>query len=166
KTLEIKKKTRSEIPENLTTNFEFDELQNYLKNSNYLKLSKNFIGKGWVVYPYSVELLTKFVNENKVIVCIDNKTIRGAAFYSDVSYENIFWISLIDAEDERVYEDLLNCLINHAIELKKQYIEILVPEDRRLLSFLKSKDFKSWEQNNDFYLYELPERLIRKITFQ
>ncbi|MCK4653393.1 MAG: GNAT family N-acetyltransferase [Candidatus Cloacimonetes bacterium] len=166
KTLEIKKKTRSGIPENLTTNFEFDELQNYIRNSNYLELSKNFIGKGWVVYPYSVELLTQFVNENKVIVWLNNKTIKGAAFYSDVSYENIFWISFIDAENDRVYEELLNYLMNLVIEQDKKYIEILVPQDRLLLSFFESKDFKSWEQNNDFYLYELPEHLIKKITFQ
>ena len=43
-------------------------------------------------------------------------------------------------------------------------IQLLVPNISELMDFVDAYGFKSWEQNNDFLLYELPEHQIKQIT--
>ncbi len=51
-----------------------------------------------------------------------------------------------------------------AIENNCNKIQLLVPDISKLMGFVNLCGFKSWEQNNEFLLYEMPEHLIKQIT--
>ena len=163
KVLNINSSKKKKLPKNISTSVDFLKLKEYLENSSYLKLSSNFISKGWVVHSCSEQILQQFVNENKVIVWQENGKIRGAGIYSEVLYKDEFWISLLEAENERIFTGIKDYFINIALENKKKWLNILVPENN-LLDFCNETGFESWEQENDFFLYELPKDIIRKIT--
>ena len=136
----------------------------YIPDSSYLKGTNNFIGKGWVVYQYSEELLNEFYKEKQYAVYMIKGEIKGTILFSKVEYSNVFWISLIEAENEQIYNELINYTVNRALENDCKKIQFLVPNISKLLGFVNSFGFKSWEQNNDFLLYEMPAHLIKQIT--
>ncbi|MCD4797080.1 MAG: GNAT family N-acetyltransferase [Candidatus Cloacimonetes bacterium] len=164
KVLKIGNSKKKPLPDNISAPVDFIQLREYLKNSSYLNLCNNFIGKGWVVHSCSEQLLQQFVNENKVIVWQENGKIKGAGIYSEVFYKDEFWISLLEAENEEIFTGIKDHFINIALEKKKKYLNILVPKNNNLLKFCNKTGFESWEQENDFFLYELPKDIIRKIT--
>jgi len=153
-----------QINKAITEDIDFEKLNQYIFNSSYLKGTKNFIGKGWVVHHYSKRLLEEFYSEKQYALFIKNGEIKGAIIFSNVSYNNVFWISFIEVENERIYNDLLNYVVNKALENNCRKIQLLVPNIAKLMEYIDLSGFRSWEQNNDFLLYEMPEHLIRQIT--
>ncbi len=162
KELELKKVEKPEILSNLKIAKDFNKIQKYVENSLFLELSKNFISKGWTVYPYSRELLEQFYDDEQILSFRENDVIKGVAIYSKVKYKDVFWISFLEAENELVYTELLKYLINLAFNQKKKIIEINMPELTKLKKICAKYKFESWEQENDFFLYELPLERIKK----
>ena len=148
----------------ISTYIDYDILDKYILDSSYLIGSKNFIGRGWVVHQYSSKLLKKFHSEKQYAIYSENREIKGAILFSDVDYKNVYWISLIEAENEEIYKELLNFAISRALENNCKKIQLLVPDISKLMGIVNLSGFKSWEQNNDFLLYEMPENLIGQIT--
>nr|MDA3814286.1 hypothetical protein [Candidatus Cloacimonadota bacterium] len=117
-----------------------------------------------VVHKYAERLLIEFHSSKQYAVYIEDGEIKGAILFSDVKYNDVFWISLIEAENETLYKELLNYAKIKALENNCRSIQLLVPELTELLNFVDSYGFKSWEQNQDFLLYEMPLHLIKQIT--
>ncbi|NQV17689.1 MAG: GNAT family N-acetyltransferase [Armatimonadetes bacterium] len=161
KELGLEKVEKSHVHSNLKIAKDFNRIQKYVENSSFLKLSKNFICKGWTVYPYSRELLKQFYNQEQIFSFQENNVIKGVAIYSKVKYKDIFWISFLEAENELVYAELLQYLINLAKNQKKKNIEINLPDFPKLKKICEKYKFKSWKQENDFLLYELPLEIIK-----
>jgi len=161
KELELKKVENPKILTNLTIEKDFNRIQKYIVNSSFLRLSKNFICKGWIVYPYSRELLKQFYYKGQILSFQENEVIKGVAIYSKVKYKDVFWISFLEAENELIYAELLQYLINIAKSQKKKYIEINLPELTKLKKVCAKYKFESWKQENDFFLYELPLERIK-----
>ena len=161
KELELKKNKKSQVHSNLIKEKSFNKIQKYIENSSFLKFSKNFISKGWTVYPYSRELLKQFYDDEQILSFNENDVIKGVAIYSKVNYKDVFWISFLEAENELVYAELLKYLINLAKKQKKKFIEINLPELLKLKKVCAKYKFESWEQENDFFLYELPLEIIK-----
>lgn len=161
KELELKKNKKSQVHSNLIKEKSFNKIQKYIENSSFLKFSKNFISKGWTVYPYSRELLKQFYDDEQILSFNENDVIKGVAIYSKVNYKDVFWISFLEAENELVYAELLKYLINFALNQKKKFIEINIPELNKLKKVCAKYKFESWEQENDFFLYELPLEIIK-----
>ncbi len=139
-------------------------LNQYVINSSYLKGTNNLIGKGWVVHQYTSELLEEYHAKKQYAIYSENGETKGAILFTKVEYRGVFWISLIEAEDERIYHELMSCAINKALENNCKKIQLLVPNISKLMDFINLCGFKSWEQNNDFLLYEMPKHLIKQIT--
>ena len=164
KELEISKNQIKPINKAIFTSIDNGILNKYILDSSYLKGSKNFIGRGWVVHQYSSKLLEEFHSENQYAIYSENGEIKGAILFSKVEYNSVFWISLIEAENEEIYKELLNYALFRAMKNNCKKIQLLVPDISRLMSFVNLSGFKSWEQNNDFLLYEMPKPLIKQIT--
>ncbi|MDO9578509.1 MAG: GNAT family N-acetyltransferase [Candidatus Cloacimonadales bacterium] len=152
-----------EISANLSQEIEYSQLKDYIEKSQYLKASKSNIYKGWVVHQYSDKLLREYYNKKNFVVWLENDCIQGCALWSDVHYNDVFWISLLEADNERIFQELLNYFFHLNNNSGKKEIEILVPT-KLLLDFCNKNGFTSWEQENDFYLYELPKIVIDQIT--
>ncbi len=148
--------------EHRSRNISFNKLNQYILNSSYLKGTKNFISKGWVVYRYSNELLRTFYSAKQYAFYSENGEIKGAILISNTGYKDICWINYIDAENESIYKELINYAVSKALKDKCSRIQLLVPKIAELINFVDAYGFKSWEQNNDFLLYEMPEHLIKR----
>ena len=148
----------------ITESIDFEVLDKYILNSTYIKETHNFIGKGWVVYQYTGKLLEEFHSKNQYVVYSENGVIKGAILFSDVNYSNILWISFIEAENNSIYKELLNYVISRTLKKNCKKIQLLVPYNSKLIGFVNLFGFKSWEQDNDFLLYEMPLVLIKQIT--
>lgn len=148
----------------ILNNIDFEKLNHYIFASSYLKRTNNFISKGWVVHQYAERLLKEFHSSKQFAVYSENGEIKGTILFSKVDYSNVFWISLIEAEHKSIYNELMNYAISRALENTCKKIQLLVPNISELMDFVDAYGFKSWEQNNDFLLYELPEHQIKQIT--
>jgi len=139
-------------------------LNQYVINSFYLKGINNLIGKGWVVHQYTSELLEEFHSKKQFAIYSEDGETKGAILFTKVEYRDVFWISFIEAENERIYFELMSCAVNNALENNCKKIQLLVPNISKLMDVINLNGFRSWEQNNDFLLYEIPKHLIRQIT--
>jgi len=156
KYLNIKKRNIKNISRFIKKADDLPKIQDFIEKSEYLKKSKNFITKGWVIYPYSRDLLKQFFFENKIFVYEQNDVIKGIVLIDESAYKDVLWISFLYVEDRRIFRALLKYLKKLGLENKKNEIEILVPNVKKLKTILKEFNFSSWEQDNDIFLYELP----------
>lgn len=147
----------------LSTEIKFSQLKDYIEKSQYLKASKSNICQGWVVHKYSDKLLREYYDKKNFVVWLENSCIKGCALWSDVHYNDVFWISLLEVDNEQIFQEFLNYFNHLNKNSGKKEIEILVPT-KLLLDFCNKNGFTSWEQEEDFYLYELPKATIEQIT--
>ncbi len=164
KELDVSNHQIKPINNSIKKDVDFKVFEQYILNSSYLKGTNNFIGKGWVVHQYASKLLEEFHAKKQYAIYSRNGEIKGAILFSKVEYGNVFWISLIEAENEKIYHELMSYAINKALENNCKKIQLLIPNILKLNDFINLCGFKSWEQNNDFLLYEMPKHLIKQIT--
>ena len=164
KELEISKQLIKPINNLIKKDFDLKVLDQYIMNSSYLKKTNHFIGKGWVVHRHSHRLIKEFHANKQFAVYSENGETKGAILFSEVEYNSVFWISFIEAENEEIYQALMNIVTTRALKSNCKKIQLLVPDISEIMCFIDSSGFKSWEQNNDFLLYEMPKLLIKKVT--
>jgi len=153
-------KTDFEDFNNIDSNPDLDELMTYLEESSYLKMCKRFLAKGWVVYPYNKDLIKKLLNEKKIAVYRENDNICGAIIATDTHYIQEWWISFLEGESEEIIQTLLSYADWQATKLKKKELLVLLPDSCLQKEVCVKDGFGSWEQENDFFLYELPLELL------
>jgi hypothetical protein len=151
------------IHQNITNNVEFESFKNFVENSFYLNSAKHNVYKGWVVHKYSEKLLREYFNNKNFAVWLENGNIKGCAIWSHVHYKDVFWVSILEVADEKMFREFQNYFFYLMKKKDKKEIEILVPTVQ-LLQFCNNNGFTSWEQENDFYLYELPQEIIDQIS--
>ncbi|MFC1898595.1 GNAT family N-acetyltransferase [Candidatus Cloacimonadota bacterium] len=170
KVLELSLKTRTiakpdrRFCANLSQEIDYPTFKDYVENSNYLKSSKANIYKGWVVHQYSEQLLQEYYQNKNYVIWQEEGEIKGCAIWSDVHYKGVFWISLLEVSNEKIFEEFLNYFYKINEKSGKSEIEILMPT-KQLLDFCNNSGFTSWEKENDFYLFELPKPVINQITY-
>ncbi len=164
KYLELKKEKTFKKPGNLTCDFKFEQIKIFIENSKYLNKSRKFLSKGWVVYHYTRELLRELYKSKKIVVWLENNSIKGAIIYNFVDYNKVLWISLLETDDEYIFYELLNFVKYIAVENQKKEIQILLPQIPELKNFCYNAGFRSWERDNDFLLYEFPVAALDEIN--
>lgn len=164
KEIELYKLQTKPIDMAISQDISLQKINQYIVNSPYLNGTRNFIGKGWVVHKYSKKILEGFITKNQFAVYIKNNRIKGSILFSKVDYKDIFWISFLEADNGTIYKELLNFAIIQAIKNKCNKIQILVPANVKLMKIINAIGFTSWEQNNDFLLFELPQKVISEVT--
>jgi hypothetical protein len=165
KILELSLKNRSvkETQRNhknaVSQDIEFTELVKFVQDSEYLKAMKNNLCCGWVVHKYDENFLSDAYQKGRYVIIKEGKKISSCVIWSDVHYDNVFWISFWQTNLPEHYF-LINDYLNElAWQAGKKEIQMVVP-DCRLLKICTNLGFGSWEQEHDFYLYELPRNLI------
>jgi hypothetical protein len=156
-------KTEKNISEKITSDIDFKTIKQYVENSSYLQKSDNFIEKGWVAYKYSEKLLREFYDDGNIVVWMEDGLIKGAGIWSKVNYPDVFWISFLEAENFEIFTGLKDYLNSVGRKKGKDHFEIFIP-DNELKEFCNRAGLKSWEQENDFLIYELPQELIKRVT--
>ncbi len=156
-------KTERNISAKITSDIDFKSIKQFVENSSYLKMSDHFIEKGWVAYKYSEKLLRKFYDDGNIVVWLEDGLIKGAGFWSKVNYPDVFWISFLEADNFEIFTGLKDYLNSVGRKMGKERFEIMLP-DNELQEFCNRAGFKSWEKENDFLLYELPQELIKRVT--
>ncbi len=164
KELDISDCYNKPVCNNIKNNVELDSLHQFIIKSDYLQRTKNFISKGWVAHQYTKELIEGFYSANNYAVYIEDEEIKGSILFCNAGYKDVFWISFLEAKINSIYKELLEIAINKALKAKCNRIQLLVPEIANLKDFVDLSGFESWEQENDFLLYEMPEHLIKQIT--
>ena len=162
KSLELSK-TEMKISAKITTKIDFHSVKNFVEKSSYLQKSNYFIGKGWVAYKYSEKLLKEFYDDGNIVAWMEDEIIKGAGIWAKVNYPDVFWISFLEADNFEIFTGLKDYFNSVGRKMGKERLEILIP-DTKLKEFCNRAGFKSWEQENDFMLYELPQELINRIT--
>jgi hypothetical protein len=164
KYLELKKEKTFKKPGNLTCDFKFEQIKIFIENSKYLNKSRKFLSKGWVAYHYTRELLRELYKSKKIVVWLENNSLKGAIIYNFVDYNKVLWISLLETDDEYIFYELLNFVKYIAVENQKKEIQILLPQIPELKNFCYNAGFRSWERDNDFLLYEFPVAALDEIN--
>jgi hypothetical protein len=164
KEFEISSNQVKTIDNSIITDIDLSELDKYIKNSNYLFKTKGFISKGWIIRQYSKELINDYFTKNRYVVYKIHNEIKGAMLISDVEYQDIYWLSFIEAENKKIFNELIKYAENEAITNNFRSIQLLVPDIKKLKQYVDCYGFKSWEQNDDFLVYELPRTEINQIT--
>ena len=156
-------KSKQNISSKITSQVDFNDIKNFVESSSYLQKSDQFLEIGWVAHKYSKKLLRKFYEDGNIIVWLEGGLIKGAGFWSKVNYPDVFWISFLEAENFEIFTGLINYFNSLGKKMGKDHFEIFIP-DNELREFCNKAGFKSWERENDFLLYELPQELINRIT--
>ena len=166
-TLSLKSLKLTEMEKNIsakiTSEIDFNSVKKFVENSSYLQKSDHFIGKGWVTHKYSEKLLRTFFDDGNIVVWLEEGLIKGAGIWSRVNYPDVFWISFMEADNFEIFSGLKDYFNSLGRSMGKEHFEILIP-DNKLKEFCNRAGFESWEQENDFLLYELPQELIKRIT--
>ena len=69
----------------------------------------------------------------------------------------------MEADNFEIFTGLINFFNSLGIKMGKDHFEMFIP-DNEIKEYYNRAGFKSWEQENDFLLYELPQELIKRIT--
>lgn len=147
----------------LKQNCSFPELAKMIETSDYLSQSNNFLGQGWIVQKYSKKLLEKFYQKRNFAVIKIDRQIKAAILFSQIEYQDVLWISFLEAKEMIFLDKLLQQMINFAKNHKIKKFQMLVPPKCDLFPFLKQKNFYSWEREKDFLLYELSRNKLNEI---
>lgn len=135
----------------------------YINNSKYFYNSNSFITKGWTVYPFSEEIIEELIAQRQIIAWEQNNTILGVCGFADSYFKNSFWINYLEADNDHIYARLLAEAKRIAFSLEKDKIEILVPAHDDLMVFAEKNGFKSWEENDDFLVYEFSQNFVNEL---
>jgi len=164
KELDISKYVLKPNTLNVIQDVDNQQLYEFMINSAYLRETKNFIGIGWIIHEFNKTKLNEFILNKQYAVYMEDDNIKGAILFSEIEYKKIFWISFIEAGSYQIFCELLDFVMNKALQTKCSKIQILAPDITKLMTNIDSAGFRSWEQNNDVFVYELPKEVISKIS--
>ncbi len=156
----IDKKEKIEVHQNITNDISYKDFQDYIITSSYLKKCKNLLSKGWVLYDTTEQLLAGFYTKKQFGALVENGIIKGLILFSDIYYTDTFWISFLEAENSLIRDSLLKFGKKTAQDRNKSEIQIIIPDDKELLTWVEESGFTSWERNKDFLVFDLPLEVL------
>jgi len=161
KTLLIPEQMDTLYPLKFNCDHNFSEIESYLLNSEYYIKTGKLIPRGWVLHTYKSTYLQEMINNEKLLVFKENDLIKGMLIYDLINYKEILWISFIQAETKVIYKQLINEVIAVGSRFKKRKIQLILPAIPLLKEICRKAGFQSWEQDNDFLLYEFPVKKLQ-----
>ncbi len=149
-------KSCREIPEHPVS---LEQIYSYLESSGFFRKTKNFIVLGWTCYPYSRELIKKwYYDARQYYAATESGKITGLLL-CDMKYSILSSASasFFEAENTAIGKELFEQLKENAVRQGKREIELKVPTEDHYLSLTAALGMTSWEQEDDFLLYEYQE---------
>ena len=117
---------------------------------------KNGINISWVMYPVSDELIyDEFIKNGQCIGIIEKGKIKALSFYMVREKDELF-ISYFYADNDKYAKELFQKLKQITYRNKQKYMNIIIHlKDRQCNHWFKQFGFTSWENEQDFLLFDL-----------
>lgn len=128
------------------------EFITYVQNSEFMREMKGYFCQGWKVYSSSHKHLARLYEEGQIIALKKEKEIKALVATVLDSDKNIF-ISFINFELQEDLSELLKYVFKSAQDKTAKAVSVIVP-NHRYVDDLTPFGFESWEQKDDFLLYE------------
>jgi RimJ/RimL family protein N-acetyltransferase len=126
----------------------------YIRKSGYFDFMEGDICYDWEVRPYSEALIKKdFIKKEKCYGIIENNEIKALGL---VYMSRGLSLSFLDADDISYASELLEYLKYPSLDSMWKTVMIVIPENPKLKALIDALGFKSWEQENDYLLFEFP----------
>lgn len=133
---------------------DLEKVSAYLSATPFLKSIKNLVNIGWEVYPFSTQLLhERFVDAGHCHALVQGGQIKAIAL---MSYLDCGYISLFEADNQETARALIAHLKAEVGKRGLKELCIFLTEENRISKMLTLCGFKSWEEEDDFLVYELP----------
>ncbi len=152
----------AEFNYDLRTNFSFTkaketdlaEIESFLKGRKFFKSCNDLINLSWKIYPYSKELLLNFINQGSLYLARDEGRINFVASLFELRE---LYLPILEYQDfEQLAAFFKQIVIPRAKNNGNSEIGIFLTEDLNIYNDLQELGFKSYEQDNDFFLFEIP----------
>lgn len=136
----------------------FEELCSFVEKSAFLQASRNFLCIDWKCYPYSREMLKKHFYEPHQYCFIKQKDrITGLLLYDMLIHtRDDTSLCFIETSSSKNAEKLFQQLKEETARNDIWFIESKLPTEQPFLDYAKEFNMESWEQENDFLIYEYP----------
>jgi RimJ/RimL family protein N-acetyltransferase len=127
----------------------------FIKKSEYFTYTENLLHKDWVVYPYSDNLIINdFVNTDSCFGIMEDDILKALTMV--YIYRNNLTLTFFDALDFKSAQILMSFLRFHASDNASYRITAYLPDYPRIKQLFTRLYFRSWEQENDFLVFEYP----------
>lgn len=141
------------------------EVRRFVEASGWLEATGGVLCEGWRVYPYSWEPFRgRYLDPGRCLGVLEGGRLTGlAVFVHDMRFPHTcIKLAFVDAEDRGTADALFDALFGyvkgHARD--ENVIEVIFPPGARVSGWAADRGFRTWEQENNFYLYELPLQLL------
>ncbi len=131
---------------------EFEDFSNFIISSRFLAEMSNYLCEGWKVFDATMEYLKSLYENSTTFAIIRDNNIESMISTVIDNEKNIF-ITFFDYKSKLQSQKLLKKVFVHAIQLDTKAVSIIVPNNTRV-DFMHTQGFESWEQSDDFLLFE------------
>lgn len=131
----------------------------FITNSRFLRLSNGLISEGWIFREFSRKLIKRYIDQARVIICLENGEISGVGIYPDEINEGTITLGFVDGWDEETIVRLSSNCHRIAYDLKLRYCSAAVPT-RYFSRLLERCGYKRSSSVAQVVMeYKLPNRL-------
>jgi len=140
-------------------------VRRFIERSGWFEASGGFLCEGWRAYPYSWELFRdRSLGQGRCLGVLEAGELQGmAAFVHDTRYAGTYLkLVFFDARDRETADALFDALFAYVRQNARDAgeIEVMLPPIDRVAGYCAAHGFVSWEQEEDFLVYELPPELL------
>jgi hypothetical protein len=133
----------------------------FLEESGYLEATRWLLPDGWRAFPYSRDLLAaRYVSPGHCWGAFDGPELAGVMILVQAANRQHLYLKtvVLDAPGAQTADTLLDRLFAVARERAMGYneIELIAPPLARVLGPCAGRGLRSWEQEEDFLVYEYP----------
>ncbi len=138
-----------------------EQVHDFLEASGYLQATKGLLLEGWRAIPYSRELFaSRYIRTGNCWGVVEGGALEGlCVFVHDTRHPHTYIkLVLIDAPEAGAANALVDHLFTYAKAHVSDYneIELIQPPIPRVRDLCAARGFGSWEQEDDFLVYEYP----------
>ena len=136
-----------------------DKVLQYIKKTKFFEYTGNDINLNWTVYPYSDDFIVeRFINSGECFGILEDNQLKALALTCSSSRINM---PFFDAEDYQYAFSLLQFIFGYTKKNNFDMVQIFLPDYPRIKKLFTRLSFSSWDQENDFLLFEYPLELLR-----
>jgi ribosomal protein S18 acetylase RimI-like enzyme len=136
---------------------DIDSLSEFILNSRYLRLTSGLIAEGWVFREFNRRLLTRYVNEQRVVVIRKPAGIAGAAIFPYEENDRSLALGFVDGDEGSIGILARNCMYLARMQ-GLTYCSVAVPS-RRFAGSVEKAGFRRKDSTGQV-VYELGGKVL------